>query len=329
MQVTDREGGGLAVEDRTAAPEPTVEDRVLDAIRSVQKGESRSLATTTAAAIAPPELSTYLFDRLRPASVALRSGIRIIATDRAQLQFPKLSADAATSFYNEAQAITPSDPTFVTLTATPRKLAALVQLSNEVVDDSDPSVVDVLTSHIATILGLRLDLAVYEGSGTAPEVRGLKNITGIQTLGMGVNGAAVTSLDTFSDAIALLEAVNARAGAIILPPRTWNTVRKLKDTTNRPLLGDGAGTTAPNILGVPVYVSSQLSTLETQGTSTAASSIYIYDPTQVIIVRRNDASIELDRSRLFNQDMSEMRGTARADVLAPNPTAIVRIVGVL
>ena len=146
---------------------------------------------------------------------------------------------------------------------------------------------------------------------------------------MGANGAAITNLDPLADAIGALEAVNARAGAIVMAPRTWNAIRKLKDTTGAPLLGDGADATRPQVFGVPVYVTSQLSTAETQGTATTASSIYAFDPAQVVLVRRSDASIELDRSRLFNQDMSELRGTLRADLLAPNPTAIVRIEGVL
>ncbi len=110
MRTEDREsGGGLAVEDRATAAEPTVEDRVLDAIRSINPGESRSLATTTAAAIAPDELSNFLFDRLRPVSVLLRSGVRVIATNRDAIQFPKLTADMTPGFFNELQAITASE----------------------------------------------------------------------------------------------------------------------------------------------------------------------------------------------------------------------------
>ncbi len=321
--------GGLQVEDRTAAAEPTTETRVLDAIRAISKGESRALTTTSAAAIAPNELSRFVFDRLRPASVLLRSGVRVIPTDRDSIEFPRLTGDATPGFFNEAAAIAPSDPTFVTLTGTPRKLAALIQLSNEVVADSDPSIVNVLNEHVGTILGARLDLAGFEGSGAAPEIRGLRNVAGTQAISMAANGAAITNLDPISDALALLEAANASAGAIVMPPRTWSVLRKLKDSTGRPLLGDGAASTAPSVFGVPVYVSSQLSIAEAQGTATTASSVYVYDPTQVVVVSRNDATIELDRSRLFNQDMSELRGTLRADLLAPNPTAIVRIAGVL
>ena len=54
----------------------------------------------------------------------------------------------------------------------------------------------------------------------------------------------------------------------------------------------------------------------------------MFAPGQLVLVRRLDASIELDRSRLFNIDASELRGKLRADLLVPNPSAVVRIEGV-
>lgn len=43
---------------------------------------------------------------------------------------------------------------------------------------------------------------------------------------------------------------------------------------------------------------------------------------------RQDVNVELDRSRLFNADQSEMRARFRADLLVPNAGAVCRIVGV-
>lgn len=330
MQTTDREsGGGLAVEDRSADA-PTIEQRVLDGLRSIRKGEARSLTTSTADPIAPPELSSFVFDRLRASSVALASGIRVIATDRESIEWPKITADAAPAWFAETDTITPGDPAFATLTATPRKLAHIVELSNEIIDDSQPAIVDVLNGHLAQVLGLKLDLAVFEGNpaGNANSITGLKYAVGTGTVSMGANGAALSDLDPFADALGQLDAANAKGGAIVMHPRTWNAVRKLKDTQGRPLVGNGSADAPPTIFGVPVYVTSQLSTTEAQGTSTVASSVYVYDPAQVVMVRRQDAAIELDRSRLFNRDMSEMRGRVRADLLVPNPSAVTRITGI-
>ena len=67
---------------------------------------------------------------------------------------------------------------------------------------------------------------------------------------------------------------------------------------------------------------------ETQGTSDDCSSIYLYEPGQVYLVRRKDVEVELDRSRLFDTDQSEMRGRMRVDLIVPNPTAVCRIKGI-
>jgi HK97 family phage major capsid protein len=323
---------GLHVEDRAgSANNATIEHRVSDALRSVRKGEARSLTTSSASPIAPPELSTFLFQKLRASSVVLASGVRTIATDRESITWPKLSADVSPTWYGEGDTITPGDPSFVSLTATPRKLAHIVQLSNEVVEDSAPPVIDVVTGHLATMLGLRLDYFLLEGNGTSPQITGLKNASSTQSVSMGTNGAQLTNLDVISDALGLLEAANApKPYAIVMPPRTWNTIRKMKDVQNRPLLEPVPDGSVPqSLFGAPVYTTSQLSTNETQGTATTqCNSIYVYSPSEVVFVRRTDATIEYDRSRLFNSDQSELRGKIRADLLLPNPEAVVRIVGV-
>jgi len=325
------QGGGLTVEDRSAAPEnQDIEVRVLDAILSVRKGESRSLTTTSAGPLTPPELSVYVFDRMRPASVLLRAGVRVITTDRDSIQWPQIVSDVTPGWVSEAQAITPSDPTFATLTATPRKLAALVQFSNEVIDDSHPDIVDLIRRHVSKILALRLDLAAFEGTGVAPEIRGVRATPGIQEIVAGANGAALT-LDMVADALGLLEAANVPGPhVVVLPPRNWSAIRKLKDTTNAPLLTEFPSDDAPpRIFGARVLVSGQLSLAETQGTSNLTNSVYVFAPSELVLVRRQDAELELDRSRLFNSDQSELRGKLRADLLIPNPAAIVRIRGAL
>jgi len=331
--VPETHPGGLRVEDRNVATESTIEQRVTDALRSVRKGESRSLTLSSADPIAPPELSTFLFDRLRASSVALMSGIRVIPTARESIQWPRLVTDVNPGWVLETEVIPAGDPAFGTLTATPKKLAHRVELSNEVIDDSEPAVVDVLNGHLATMLGLKLDLAIFEGSGTAPAIRGLKNVSGIQTVSLGTNGGALSNLDPFVDAIGLLQAANVPGPYVVaLNPRTWTALAKLKEApsgSNAPLLQESPGDAAPpRVVGMPVYATSQLSLAETQGTATNASSALVYAPGEVVLVRRIDAEIELDRSRLFDRDMSEMRGKLRADLLVPNPAAVVRIAGV-
>jgi hypothetical protein len=82
-------------------------------------------------------------------------------------------------------------------------------------------------------------------------------------------------------------------------------------TSIKPLVRDEAGGPTADvrrsIYGVPVYLTSQLSIVEAQGSGTNLSSSYVYEAKEVIAVMREDVRVELDRSRLFNSDQTEAR----------------------
>ncbi len=340
--VPDPPRGALRVENRSASTdETTIETRVLDGLRSVQKGESRSLTNTAVGRISPPDLSSYVWQKLRAASVVLASGIRVIPTDRAEVRFPRLTADVDPQWYAEMDLIVAGDPAFADLVATPKKLAHRVELSNEVIDDSEPSITELLDAHLHQMLALRLDRGMLEGNPASDpkSIRGLKYWAGIQSISMGTNGAALTTLDPFIRAIGLLHAANVPGPfAIVLHPRTWTELGLLKEAptgSNVPLLATGEGVEeepGPRILGTPVFASSQLSVTETKGTAANASSAYVYSTNPdagPALVTRQDAEVELDRSRLFDRDASELRGKLRADFILANPSALVRIDGII
>lgn len=299
--------------------------------------ETRTLAEGSGSGqyIVPPDYLGQVWDRLAAASVAFRAGFRVIETDSDTLLIPRLTADVTANWTAEGATITASDPTIDELTAAPKKLAAITEVTNELIEDSNPDVLDLLmTNHLRSI-ALKFDLGVFEGSGTPPEIRGLKNVSGISEVSMGTNGAALANLDPFADAIGLLAAENAVATAIIMAPRTWTALSKLKEApsgNNKPLLvGEEVVDGIPrlSLYGVPVHLSSQLSVAEAQGTANNASSAYVVQADQVVIVRRREAHVEVDRSRLFHQDKAEVRTRARLDLVVPNPKAVVRVRGII
>lgn len=299
-------------------------------------GETRALAEGTGGGqfIVPTDFLPSIWDRLRAESVGLRSGFSIIETQRDEVHIPKIDTDASSAWVAEGAQIAASDPGIAEVVANPRKLAALVAVTNEIVADSSPSVLRVVTDNLLKSLAAKLDLGFYEGSGAAPEIRGLKNVAGIQSVVTAANGVAPTSLDFFADAIGLLEQENANATAIVMHPRTWKSLMKLKENSTdslKPLLSESAasptGGVQRSLYGVPVFLTSALSIAEAQGTSNDASSVYVYDARQVVAVRRQEARVELDRSRLFNFDQSELRATLRWDLVVPNGKSVVRIAG--
>ncbi len=295
-----------------------------------------TIDTNGGTAFSPGEYASYFLDRLAAQSVLLRSGVRTIRTTRDTLTVPKWISDTTAAFYAENTAISSSDADADPLTATPRKIAALQALSNEVIADSNPGILDVVQAGLVRSVALKFDWAAFEGTGTAAtpdEILGLSGVTGITTdASLGDNGAVPTNLDVIAGAIGTLLENNANPGAIVMHPSVWSVLLKLKEVTsssNKPLLNDATASTPRQIYGAPVFLSSQLSTTENKGTSTGVCrSIYVYDPAQILAVVREDVRVELDRSRLFNYDSSELRAVMRADVVVPNPAAVVRIEGV-
>jgi HK97 family phage major capsid protein len=272
--------------------------------------------------IAPDEWSASFFDKLSAESVAIKSGIRVVRTMRDVLHVPRIDSDPTAAWTAEAGTITPSDPAYTDIPATPRKLATLTVVSNELIADSNPDVIQLLEKQMTRALALKLDLGVFEGSGTAPEIRGLKNVVGITTVPL---GAVPTNLDAFAAAITTLESNNAKATAIVTSPEAWGGLLTLKEGTgsNKGLLQDSAGSGGQavqrSLYGVPVFVTSQLT----------AGDAYVYDGSQVVLVVRQDTTIAVDSSRLFNSDQSEVRAIMRADLAVPNPLAVVHITGLV
>ncbi len=297
--------------------------------------ELRALVTTSGAGavVAPDQFGPGFFDRLAPLSVMLRAGIQVLRTERDTLHLPRVDTDPATTIVTEGSAIGPADPGYTDIAATPVKFGTLTVVSNELMMDSSPDITNLLEMQMLRSLALRYDLASFEENNT--NFKGLKNVTGI-TLdsSLGANGLKPVNLDTIASAIGSLTGFDATPTAIFMHPRSWGTLLQIKEVagSTKSLLQDSAASGSAGItralFGLPVFLTSQLSITETKGTSTDCSSIYVVDASQIYGVFRTDARVEVDRSRLFNTDQSEIRAIMRATLAAPNAKAIVRIEGV-
>lgn len=298
--------------------------------------EMRALVENSGAGgvLVPTEYSAAFFDRLAATSVILAAGAQPIRTNRDTLKVPRIDSDPTAAIVAEGGTISPSDPGYTEISATPVKIATLTVMSNEMIADSNPSVLKMLEMQTVRALALKYDLSAFEANDS--NFKGLKNTSGI-TLdsSLGTNGGVPADLDVIASAIATLATANATASAIFMHPRTWGTLSKIKEATsgnNKPLLQESAGSGSQGvtraIYGVPVYLTSQISITETKGLSTDCSSIYVCDMSQVIPVFREDTRVEVDSSRLFNSDQSELRAIMRATLVVPNAAAVVRIEGV-
>jgi HK97 family phage major capsid protein len=176
--------------------------------------------------------SSQFFDRLRPRSVLLSAGPRIIETDSDRVKLPKLKSSVTVVNPGEGGAITPSDIAVERLEVPVRKYATHTIMSAEVVSDSDPSIRRIVQMDHELQLAAALDRDMLEGAGVS-KILGLRNQPGVTNTILGSPNGATPTLNDVADALYRLQADNANPSVIFMHPRTWNTLKKIQDAQDR------------------------------------------------------------------------------------------------
>jgi HK97 family phage major capsid protein/HK97 family phage prohead protease len=128
---------------------------------------------------------------LRNQSVAFRMGATRLAGLVGNVTIPKQTG-AATAYWlaNESTQITEGNQTFGQLSLTPKNVAALTEISHQLLSQSDPSVEALVTGDLAKVVGLAVDVAALRGSGASGEPLGIVNTGGIGSVSGTTLGAA-------------------------------------------------------------------------------------------------------------------------------------------
>ena len=119
------------------------------------------LYTTGAAGILTPDQVAALV--VRPVieqSVAAQVST-VVQTSSHDLRVPVVSADPTAAWTAEGAEITASDPTITEVVATPKKLAGLTVVSNELASDSSPAALSVVGDGLVRDLRRKIDDAYF------------------------------------------------------------------------------------------------------------------------------------------------------------------------
>lgn len=272
-----------------------------------------TLNTTSGAGILTPEqVEALVIQPLMRQSVALQVST-VIQTASHTTRFPIVVSDPNNGWTPEGTEISVTDANVSELEVTPKKLAGLTVVSNELVQDSDPSALQVVGDGLVRDLQVKLDAAYFTGT-TVNGPNGIELIA--YTL---VNpGASYVDTDPFATALSKAETVGAQITAWVAHPTTLLSLSKLKIGTgwNLPLLGaDPTSPTKRSILGVPIYWSPAVDEGAVWGVPRA----------KVFVVIRNGTSVVTDTSAFFSSDRVGVRCTMRAAFAFPHPAAVIRI----
>jgi HK97 family phage major capsid protein len=308
--------GGLRVEDRAASSPATPESRVLDAIASVPPGECRDLTHATAAPVEPDDLRTVLIEHFREASVVVASGVPIIPTDKKKVMWPMLTGDIDVAFYDELEEITESDPDLDEFQVPVKALKALVRMSTEAAEDSDPDLLQLVNDNINVAMVLKGDRELVAGNDPKG-FAGFLNVTGTQSIA--VDGPLSWD-DVIKAAGLLVEARVPGPYAVLVGPRPLTMLDLQKELTT----GSNAYVGRP--AGLPPIF--ETGWIPVTGTTTPKTTAVVYAPRQQMIVLRRAVTVEVDRSQEFSSDAILVRGRYRLGLGVPHPQSIVRLTGI-
>ncbi len=260
------------------------------------------------AGITPEQWASYVLEHLSAQSVVLASGATRVTTAQKVVHIPRVLADGSAMWLSELEEITAGDPTGDELVLTPKKCGALTTLSDEVVSDSSPSVIDAVGTAMTRAVALKVDRALLAGVGGKEPV-GVYGQAGQHVVG-------AIDIDHLIDAAGLVLDVGGQATVAYVNPADHTALQKLKDANERPLL-------TPDYSGGPSSTVYGLALWPTKGV--AAGTALVVDPAQIVVAVRDDPTVAISTDAAFTRDGAVCRVVARVDVGVNDPSGLVSV----
>lgn len=183
--------------------------------------------------LVPEEFRPVLIRLIETFGLA-RQYATVLPMSRMELNIPRLASGVTVYWINEAGGITPSQPSFGLLALVAKKMAALVPVTGELLEDSSIAIANLLATLFAEAIAKEEDRVSFAGSTVAGDpFNGLLNDADVISVAMGAGKTSFADVDADDIASLVVAPVSAAAeGARLLVHRTvFNVLRTLKSTT--------------------------------------------------------------------------------------------------
>lgn len=221
--------------DGKPGPDISIGEAIVGHIRGEKRAAEAGL-DTKGGFIINPRVSGQFIDLVRNQSVISRAGARTIMFNGGgdTLSFVEQLSDVTAYWRPEAVEITESNPTFGRIDAHPRVVAAITQVSKELIWKSK-NASEIITESLTSALALEIDRAGLRGIGVASEPQGVIGWTGVTTTDNSGSALAIDDLATWSSPIEVSNGPSPDRLTMVTTPQMALALRKLKDTTNQPI----------------------------------------------------------------------------------------------
>ena len=207
--------------------------------------------------LAPDEYQRTLIEALEEQNI-FRQLAHVISTSSGDRKIPVVASKGTASWIDEEAAYPESDDSFGQVSIGAYKLATMLKVSEELLNDSVFDLPSYIAREFARRIGAAEEEAFFTGNGTGKPT-GILNATGGAETGVTAASATAITMDEVMDLYYSLRAPYRRNAVFIMNDSTIKAIRKLKNGNGdylwQPSLTAGQPDT---LLNRPVYTSSYM-----------------------------------------------------------------------
>ena len=204
--------------------------------------------------LVPDEYQRTLIDAREDQNI-IRGLAHVITTSSGDTQIPVVASKGSASWIQEEAQYVESDNTFGLVTLGAFKLATMIKVSEELLNDSAFDIPAYIAREFARRVGAAEEEAFLTGNGTGKPL-GLLAASGGAETGVTAASATAITMDEVLDLYYSLRAPYRRSSVFIMNDATVKALRKLKNNTGdyiwQPSVKEGE---PDRLLGRPIYTS--------------------------------------------------------------------------
>ena len=201
-------------------------------------------------------------------------------------------------------------------TSNVRKIATWLPVTDEQLEDEEQAA-GYVNNRLPFMLRQRLDGQILVGNGTAPNLRGILNVVGIQTQ---AKGADPTPDAVYKAMTKVRVTGRAIPGAVVFHPTNWQDVRLLRTADGIYIWGSPSEAGPDRIWGLPVALSDAI----TLGTAVVGD----FAGYSELAVRRGiEVQVTNSHSTFFVEGKQAVRADMRAALVFYRPAAFCTVTG--
>lgn len=198
-----------------------------------------------------------------------------------------------------------------------RKVAVWLPMTDEQLED-EPQARGYINNRLPFMIRQRLDLQILVGNGTAPNLRGITNVSGIQTQAKGVDP---TPDAVYKAMVKVMTTGQAMPDAYVTNPLDWQDIRLLRTADGIYIWGNPSDAGPERIWGLRAVLA-QAMTADTGLVGDFANF------SELDIRRGLDVQVSNSHSDFFINGKQAVRADMRVAVVVYRPSAFCTVTGI-